>query len=83
MTTQCKCGNAGPAEYMAKHRLLAAAWVAAATSAAGVFVARAVKSRTAKGRAGWAALATLEFAIAIGIIRTQVNAKQRESLSRM
>ena len=83
METQSKRRNSGPVEYMANHHVLAAVWVAAAASAAGVFVARAVKARTARGRAVWAALATLEFAIAIGIIRTLASAKNQESLSRM
>lgn len=63
--------------FIAHHRLLAAAWVAAASSAAGVFTARAVKAERMSRRAAWCALAVWELGIAVGIIRAAVEGRQR------
>jgi len=61
-------GGAGPVHYLSQHPLLAALSVAGASSAAGVFIARAAHTESSAGRVGWSALALLEVAIAGGIV---------------
>lgn len=68
--------------FLADHRLLSAGWVAASSSAGGVFVARAAKARTARSRVRWAFSATVEFGIAIGIIRALVKKNPGEAMHR-
>ena len=63
--------------FIAHHRVLAAAWVAAASSAAGVFIARSVKAERMSHRAAWGALAVWELVIAVSIIRAMVEGHQR------
>jgi hypothetical protein len=82
MSTEIYRARAGAADFLADHRLLSAGWVAASSSAGGVFVARAVKARTARSRVRWAVLATFEFGIAIGIIRALVKRKSGEATQR-
>jgi len=59
--------------FIAHHRVLAAAWVAGASSAAGVFIARAAKAERMSRRAAWGALAAWELGIAVVIIRAIVK----------
>lgn len=82
MSTETYRARAGAADFLADHRLLSAGWVAASSSAGGVLVARAVKARTARSCVRWAFLATVEFGIAIGIIRALVKKNSGESAHR-
>ncbi len=82
MSTETYRARAGAADFLADHRLLSAGWVAASSSAGGVFLARAVKARTARRRVLWAFLATVEFGIAIGIIRALVKKNSAEATHR-
>ncbi|MFZ0178445.1 MAG: hypothetical protein WAL84_01055 [Candidatus Dormiibacterota bacterium] len=65
------------ATFIAHHLRLAAAWVAAASSAAGVYIACAVKAERMSRRAAWGALALWELGNAVGIIRAMVEGRQR------
>jgi len=82
MRTHTDSPRSGPDAFLTDHLVFAAACTAAATSAGGVFIARAVRAHTARGRAAWVALATLEFAIAIRIIRTVVGSRPSEATPR-
>jgi hypothetical protein len=65
-------------DVLAQHPVLAAASVSGASSAAGIFIARAVRAQRPRVRALWASLAALELGIAIGIIRAVVARRRSQ-----
>ena len=76
MSTPATAARHSPVDYLAAHPILAAASVSGASSAAGIFIARAVRTQRPRMRALWASLAALELGIAIGIIRAVVARRQ-------
>ncbi len=62
----------GPPRYLAEHP---AVWALSLAGAAGAAAALAARSARARGprRCGWAALALLELAIALGILRLRLG----------
>lgn len=73
MDTPTTSRRSAAVTFLAHHRVLAATWVVGASSAAGVFIARAAKAERMPRRAAWGALAAWELGIAVGIIRAIVD----------